>query len=264
MTYFPLLQRIGVAILFAVFPAISIQAAAPLTLKATEAPKKQAEEPPKVVSPQPQGTFGVRQVDPLRKDETPQNVEKRPNMFQELLDRPVELPTRRRPPAPPKSTNNTNNTNPFENPFDVAVERDNPFGGGTRNPFEDAEDMDDPFGGNPFGGGSRNPFESTEVRNNSFWGDRFSNSSNPFAAGDPFADEDPRNQGSPQASSRSSASSHRNPLGTSPQQSRQGTSNMSNVPAPPGVGVTFGPPTVIPGGFQSENFDQYIPRGPGR
>ena len=121
-----------------------------------------------------EGAFGVRQVDPFRKNETPQNTEKRPNMFQEILDRAVELPSRRRPPAPPKKQ-----TDPFE---DAEEDWGDSFGG-TNNPFEDA---DDPFGGNPFG---NDPFEGSPLRGN------ISNPSNPFAAGDPFADEDPRNQG---------------------------------------------------------------------
>ena len=207
MSYFHFLPKIGVAILFAVFPAISTQAAAPLTLKATatEAPKKQAEDPPKVASPRPQGAFGVKQVDPLRKDETPQNTEKRPNIFQELLDRQVELPSKKRPPAPPKKT--TSDTNPFNNPFEEAEEWGSSFGGGVSNPFEDAEIE------NPFEGGARNPFEDADDGENPFGDNPFGgnsiNPSNPFAAGDPWADEDPRNQGSPQASKRSSANSGR-------------------------------------------------------
>ena len=184
MICFPHLQRIGFAVLLVVFPAVFAHAAAPLTLKATEAPKKQAEEPPKVVTPRPQGAFGVKQVDPLRKDETPQNVEKRPNVFQELLDRQVVLPTKKRPPAPPKKTTRIN-------PFEEAEDWGSSFGE-ARNPFEDAE-MENPFGGNSFSGGSRNPFEDADKGENPFSGFS-SNPSNPFAAGDPFADEDPRNQ----------------------------------------------------------------------
>ncbi|MCL2304047.1 MAG: hypothetical protein FWC43_01740 [Planctomycetaceae bacterium] len=138
--------------LSAVLSAIPAQAAAPLTLKAStaETPKKQTPEP---ASKTQSGTFGVKQVDPFRKD-TPQNAEKRPNVFQEILDRPVELPKKKRPPAPPKKTEES--SNPFED-----------TGEWGDNPFKDADD--------PFGGGS-------------------GNSSDPFAAGNPFADETPRSQ----------------------------------------------------------------------
>jgi hypothetical protein len=39
-------------------------------------------------TPQPRGAFGVRQIDPFRKEEPPP-VDTRPNVFQELLDRPT-------------------------------------------------------------------------------------------------------------------------------------------------------------------------------
>ena len=172
MTYYlSFLPRVGLAILIgfsAIFPAFSAQTA-PLTLKAStpEAPEKQT---PPVVSPttppRTQGGFGVRQVDPFRRNETPQTVER--SVFQELLDRPVELPSNRRRPAPPRQT--ANHTNPFEDDDDEYV----------GNPFEDS--------GNPFEDG-----EYEEDIENPLLGIR--NPSNPFAAGDPFADEDPRNQG---------------------------------------------------------------------
>ena len=246
------LQRIGFAILTSlsvVLPAVSAQEATPLALQASAAEAPKAQTPaPKKTTPQAGGAFGVKQVDPFRKNETPQNVEKRPNIFQELLDRQIELPTRRRPAAQPRrTTNSTNNTNPFEeasNPFEDAEDFGNPFGE-TRNPFEDAGEMDNPFG-------ARNPFEDD---GDVFGGTISINSSNPFAAGDPFGDEDPRNQGGLQSPERSPAS----PLRTSANQDRPhpSPSVMPNF-VPPGGQVN------IPGGvleqFGTEVLN--IPDGP--
>ena len=155
-----------------VFPMGFAQAAAPLTLKASDAevPKTQAQ-----ATAQSGGSSGGKQIDPFRKSETIKKAETRPNMFQDLLDRQVELPSKKRPPAPPKKKANDPNS------FEEAEESGNPFG--------DAEDVDNPFGGNPFGD---NPFG--DAGSGQFGAGNF-NLSNPFAAGDPFADEDQGNQG---------------------------------------------------------------------
>ena len=189
-------KTIGFAILISlsiVFPAIFVQAAAPLTLKASaaEAPKTQA-QPQKTV--QSGGTSGGKQMDPFRKSETTKKVEKRPNMFQDLLDRQVELPTKKRPPAPLKKKAD------ITNPFEEAEESGNPFGE-TRNPFEDAEETDNPLGSNPF---EDNPFGDN---GSGQFGAADFDPSNPFAAGDPFADEARQNQAAPQASGRSNPGS---------------------------------------------------------
>ena len=163
--------------------SISAAETKPLTLKATaQSPKpaQAAKSPAPAVKkdePAAAGAFGVKQIDPFRKDETEKKVEKQPNLFQELLDRKIELPKKKRTAAKPvKKTTNV------DNPFEEA-EVGNPFEGGDipENPF--ADDGEDDFSG--MGGiSSINP-------------------SNPFAAGDPFADEDPRNQVSAAAKSPS-------------------------------------------------------------
>ncbi len=112
----------------------------------------------------------VKQIDPFRKEEKPKSVEKKPNLFQDLLDQKIELPKKKRPAAPPKKKSTENADNPFED-----LEADNPFdSGGSGNPFL-TDDSDD------FGGSFEEP--------------KSVNPANPFAAGDPFADEDPRNKG---------------------------------------------------------------------
>ena len=142
-----------------VFPAVSAQ----------ESGRSAPATPPR------SGGFGVRQVDPFRKDETPKSEDTRPNVFQELLDRVIVPPTRQRQAAQPRRTMNRDNL--FGNPF----EDDG------RNPFDDEEE--NPFESNPFGAtgsfsGNPNPSGSSAAFR----------PFNPFAAGDPFADEDPRNQ----------------------------------------------------------------------
>ena len=163
--------------------SVSAAETKPLTLKATAQSTKpaQAAKSPtpvtKKAEPASAGAFGVKQIDPFHKD-ADKKVEKQPNVFQELLDRKVELPKKKRTAAKPvKKTTNV------DNPF-ADAEVENPFDGGDvpENPFEDGDFPENPFDGGDKGFGDEDSFVPSV------------NPSNPFAAGDPFADEDPRNQ----------------------------------------------------------------------
>ena len=198
----------GLAILgvfsVAVFSA-SAQEKKPLTLKSTAQSTKPAQT---VKSPAPTakneipasaGTSGVKQIDPFRKNDTEKKVEKQPNLFQELLDRKVDLPKKKRAAAKPvKKT--TNVDNPFED-----AEVDNPFDDGEipSNPFEEDES-----------------FDETDFSDDS----AVVSSSNPFAAGDPFADEDRRNQVS------AAVGSQAKPKGPTNRAKSQGTVSASEEP----------------------------------
>ena len=189
--------------------SVSAAETKPLTLKATAQSAKpaQAEKSPapatKKDEPASSGSFGVKQIDPFRKETTEKKVEKQPNLFQELLDRKVELPKKKRGAAKPVKKA-TNVDNPFE---DAGAEVENPFEGGNvpENPFADGDVIENPFADEGEDSGNDN----SSV-----------NPSNPFAAGDPFADEDPRNQ-------VSAAESQSKPKGPTNRAKSQGTTSKS-------------------------------------